>query len=98
MRRAARAWVTLARTDPELDELALRAAARGETVLRRLAGLPVRGAVGARIDAALGPVLRVRDRWVELRAEVMRLIDVGASVDEVVAVMDRISESEVTRG
>ena len=97
MRRAARAWVTLALTDPELDELALRAAARGETVLRRLVGLPVRGAVGARIDAALGPVLRVRDRWLELRAEVLRLKDAGAPMGEVVAVMDRMLDSEVTR-
>ncbi len=40
-------------TPEELEEIAAEAIAHRHSVTRRIVGLPVRGAVGARIDAAL---------------------------------------------
>ena len=40
-------------TDDDIDRIADRASADRRSVIRRLAGLPVKGRAGARIDAAL---------------------------------------------
>lgn len=47
--------------DAAVARLAERAAADPRSVLRRLAGLRVRGRVGARIDAAIEEMMRAGD-------------------------------------